>query len=73
MVHFEPISVDCPNEITLLSCAFVNTIVEMNFTALAGSLSATRSFASFWGPMQFIVVIKLGVLVVFLEELLFMR
>ena len=38
LVSFEPFSVDCYNEITCIHCVFVNTNVEMNLVALAGSL-----------------------------------
>ena len=108
LVRFEPILVDCCNEITCFSCVFVNTIVEMNLTASVCFLwsrdrlrrsgsrfrrlselnyvlqlcfrqydcrnefdgfgrfpSVARSFASFWCPIQLIVIMELRVSVVF--------
>ena len=38
LVRFEPVSVDCCNEITCFGCVFVNSIVEVNLTSFVGSL-----------------------------------
>ena len=38
MVCFEPVSVGCCNAIACFSCVFINSIVEINLKALAGSL-----------------------------------
>ena len=38
LVSFDPVLVDCRNEIMCFGCVFVNTVVETNLTALAGYL-----------------------------------